>query len=72
MLELIISDAIRRAKKRVPLKGLPRLERQRTLISEALMHVGWGPSMPKPSGQLGARATFSSHRQIPNGGRWDV
>ena len=45
MLELIISDAIRRAKKRVSRKGFPPLERQRTLIREALTHIGWEPAL---------------------------
>jgi hypothetical protein len=44
VLELVIADAIKRAKKRVPPRGLPRLERQRTLIREALTHIGWEPS----------------------------
>ena len=45
MLELIISDAIRRAKTRVPRKGLSRVDRQRALIVEALTYVGWEPAL---------------------------
>jgi hypothetical protein len=45
VLELIISDAIRRAKTRVPRKGLSRVDRQRALIVEALTYVGWDPAL---------------------------
>jgi hypothetical protein len=45
VLELIIADAISRAKRRVPPKGLLRLERQRALVREALTHIGWEPAL---------------------------
>src|SRR5262249_33719053 len=45
MLELVISDAIGRAKKRVPKKGLSRLERKRRLIREGLTYIGWEPAL---------------------------
>ena len=45
MLELIISDAIRRAKTRVPRKGLSRVDRRRALIFEALTYIGWHPAL---------------------------
>ena len=59
MLELIISDAIRRAKTRVPRKGLSRVDRQRALIIEALTYIGWEPAL--------------AHRdaEAVSGGHWD-
>src|SRR5262249_23546031 len=59
VLELIISDAIRRAKTRVPRKGLSRVNRQRPLIFEALACIGWDPQL--------------AHRDAEafSGGHWD-
>lgn len=59
MLELIISDAIRRAKSCVPRRGLSRVDRQRALIVEALTYIGWDPAL--------------AHRDAEafSGGHWD-
>ncbi len=61
MLELIVSDAVRRAKKRVSLRGYSRLERQRALIREALSYIGWESARAQRDAQAFSGGQWEQH-----------